>query len=459
MNGAGSLSRRLAIASLLWLCAALVGAGLGLVEIFRGQAASILESHLIDDMDHIVAAVEAAPDGAVRLVRALPDSLYDRPYSGRYWQIEIAGEPTLRSRSLWDFVLPNPPDEIKPAQIHRHRLAGPNGQTLIAVERSIGVEGFDRPVRLVIAADEKEVAQALASFRTALALSLAALGGGLALAVALQIHFGLAPLRRLRAAVLELKRGREAALDEAWPREVAPLVADLKDVAARNRTLVERARAEASNLAHALKTPLAVLRNEADGGRPPSAEIVRAQSAAMQGHIERHLARARAGAASAQRGLGADAAAVVLRLVEALGRLYRDRKIGTEFRGADLAFAGSPEDLSDIVGNVLDNALKWSRREVRVSLARGGAGLRCVVEDDGPGIAPEARAQALRRGTRLDESTPGTGFGLAISGELVALYNGSIALETAAAGGLRVVVELPSPPSAASLSSSRADRG
>ena len=99
MNKAGSIQRRLAAAALLWLCAALVGAGFGLVEIFRGQAASILESHLIDDMDHVVAAIEAVPDGTVRLTRALPDSLYDRPYSGRYWQIEVAGRPMLRSRS------------------------------------------------------------------------------------------------------------------------------------------------------------------------------------------------------------------------------------------------------------------------------------------------------------------------------------------------------------------------
>jgi signal transduction histidine kinase len=445
VNKAGSIQRRLAAAALLWLCAALVGAGFGLVEIFRGQAASILESHLIDDMDHVVAAIEAVPDGTVRLTRALPDSLYDRPYSGRYWQIEVAGRPMLRSRSLWDFTLPNPPDELKPGEIHRHRLAGPDGQTLIAVERSVGLEGLERPVRLVVASDENELAQALVSFRTALAFSLAALGAGLALAVALQIHFGLAPLRRLRAAVLDLKRGREAALDEVWPREVAPLVADLKDVIARNRNLVERARAEADNLAHALKTPLAVLRNEADGGAPPSAEIVRVQSAAMQGHIERHLARARAGAASAQSGLQTDARTVVLRLADALGRVHRDRTIRTLLRGADLTFAGSPDDLSDIVGNVLDNALKWAKRDVRLSLTRSGPQLQCVVEDDGPGIAPEARAEVLRRGARLDEAMPGTGFGLAITDELVAFYKGSVALETSELGGLKVVLRLPAP--------------
>lgn len=445
MKGPGSLQRRLAAAAMLWLCAALVGAGFGLVEIFRGQAASILESHLIDDMDHVAAAIDATADGAVRLTRGLPDSLYDRPYSGRYWQIEVAGQQALRSRSLWDFTLPNPPDDLRPGEIHRHRLAGPDGQALIAVERSIGVEGLDRPVRLVIAADEKEVAQALAAFRKALVLSLAALGAGLALAVALQIHFGLAPLRRLRTAVMDLKRGRDAALDAPWPREVAPLVADLKDVVARNRDLVERARAEADNLAHALKTPLAVLRNEADGGAPPSAELVRVQTAAMQGHIERHLARARAGAASAQSGLQTDARIVVLRLAEALGRLHRDRAIRTSLRGAELSFAGSSEDLSDIVGNVLDNALKWSRHDVRLSLTRSGPQLQCIVEDDGPGIAPEARAEVRRRGTRLDESTPGTGFGLAITDELVAFYKGSMAFETSHLGGLRVVLLLPAP--------------
>jgi signal transduction histidine kinase len=445
MTSGHSIQRRLAAASLLWLVAALVGAGFVLVEIFRGQAAGIFDSQMIRDMDFVVASIEDAPDGTAVVARALPDSLYDLPYSGRYWQIEIEGQPVLRSRSLWDFTLPVERTGGRNGDLRRYRLVGPANQTLIAVDRSFGIDGIERPVRVVVASDEREQNQALASFRTALVLSLAALGAGLALAVALQIHFGLAPLRRLRAAVLELKRGRESALDEAWPREVAPLVADLKDVQARNRNLVERARAEADNLAHALKTPLAVLRNEADGGRPPSAEIVRVQSAAMQGHIERHLARARAGAASAQSGLHTDVRTVVLRLVEALGRLHRDRTIRTALRGADLTFAGSSEDLSDIVGNVLDNALKWSRRDVRVSLTRSGGQLQCVVEDDGPGIAPEARAEVLRRGTRLDETTPGTGFGLAITDELVALYKGSVALETSELGGLRVVLRLPAP--------------
>ncbi len=443
MSGLQSLSRRLAAASLLWLVLALGASGILLSEIFRSHAESVLADRLVDDMDHIAAAAEVAPDGTARVVRPLPDSRYDLPYSGRYWQVEIEGQEPLRSRSLWDYTLPNPPDDLKPGEIHRHRFAGPAGQMLVVAERSIGLDGIDKAVRLVVASDEKEMAKALAEFRGVLALSLAVLGIGLALAVALQIHFGLSPLQRLRAAVVALKGGNESALAESWPREVAPLVADLKDVLACNRALVERARAEASNLAHALKTPLAVLRNAAGEGDGALERTARTQAGAMQGHIERHLARARAGAAATQVGLKTDTRAIVLKLADTLGRLHPERAIRTALSGRIPAFAGSADDLADIVGNLLDNALKWSRTTVRLSLAGTGTDIEIEIDDDGSGIAPEARAAALRRGTRLDETKPGTGFGLAIADELATLYEGSLVLGESDLGGLKVIVRLP----------------
>lgn len=444
MTARPSLRRRLALASFVWLVLALAGSGALLAGIFANYARSVVEERLIDDMDHIAAAVEAASDGGVRLTRALPDSRYDVPYAGRYWQIEIAGRPPLRSRSLWDDTLPNPPDDLAKGEIHHHTFRGPAGQSLIAVERNLTIDGLDMPMRLVVASDEAELAHAVAEFRNTLVLSLAALGLGLALAAALQIHFGLAPLRRLRAAVTALKAGRETTLDGQWPAEVAPLVADLKDVLARNTALVERARAEAGNLAHALKTPLAVLTNAADGHEDTLSQTVRAQASTMRGHVERHLARARAGAAATQVGIETDARAVVLKLVDTLGRLHPGRRLRTALSGGPLAFAGRADDLADIAGNLLDNALKWSHGEVRVSLGADSGGLALAVDDDGPGIAPDARAAALRRGMRLDETKPGTGFGLAIADELVALYGGSLVLGESDLGGLRVAVRLPS---------------
>jgi signal transduction histidine kinase len=163
----------------------------------------------------------------------------------------------------------------------------------------------------------------------------------------------------------------------------------------------------------------------------------------MQGHIERHLARARAGAAATQVGLRTDTRAIVLKLADTLGRLHPERAIRTALSGRIPSFAGSPDDLADIVGNLLDNALKWSRTTVRLSLAGTGTGIEIEIDDDGPGIAPEARAAVLRRGTRLDETKPGTGFGLAIADELAALYAGSLTLGDSDLGGLKVTVRLP----------------
>lgn len=443
MIAAAPLSRRLLAAALVWLAAALAGAFLLLGDIFRDHAARGLEARLLDDMDHLAAALEPAPDGALALTRPLPDSRYDRPYSGRYWQVETEGREPLRARSLWDAVLPNPPDALRDGEIHRHEFAGPAGQTLVAVERNLAVDGTAARVRLVVAADAAEIAAAVDAFRGALALSLAILGAGLALAAVLQVRYGLAPLRRLRAALAAFEAGKAGALDGAWPREIAPLVADLDALLARNRALVERARSEAANLAHALKTPLAVLRNEAGtpGGDLPG--TVRRQVDAMQGHVERHLARARAGAAAATQGKGTDARAVAIRLCETLGKLHPGRSIGTSLSGTGLVFAGAADDLADILGNLLDNALKWARGEVRLSLSRDGGMLAVDIEDDGPGIAPESRAAVLRRGLRLDESMPGTGFGLAVADELVALYKGSLELGTSGLGGLRVTLRLP----------------
>jgi signal transduction histidine kinase len=437
-----SLSRRLILGAALWIGVALALAGVGLTALFRQHVESALELTLENALDGLAAAVE--PDGAGRpaLARPLPDPLYDRPYSGHYWQVE-AGGTRLRSRSLWDAVLALPDDDLPVGALHRHRLAGPAGQGLIVVERQVTVAGVPGTIRIAAAASDAELAPAIAGFARMLGLSLGVLGAGLIAAAVLQVRYGLRPLARLRAALAALRAGRAARIAGTWPVEVAALAADLDALVAHDAAVVARARAQASDLAHALKTRLAILANAAGARDDPLAQTVRTEAAAMLRQVERHLARARAASSAGLPGVRADAVAVARDLARTLARLQHERALAIDVGGGPAWFAGDREDLTELLGTVLDNACKWARTRVRVALAVEGAVLTVAVDDDGPGLPPDRREAVFARGARLDETREGSGLGLAIARELAELYGGSVALEDSALGGLRAVLRLP----------------
>jgi signal transduction histidine kinase len=244
-------------------------------------------------------------------------------------------------------------------------------------------------------------------------------------------------------------------LEGRFPSEVQPLIDDFNAVLERNAEVVARARTQAGNLAHAVKTPLAALSQAAASTRqttaaaPELAALVEEQVAVARRHIDWHLARARAAGAQGVPGAHVALQPVVSGLQRVMERVHADRRITLrcEAIAADLAFAGEVQDLQEILGNLLDNACKWARHEVRVSaeaVAEGdGTRLRIAIDDDGPGIDASRRDAVMARGARLDESVPGSGLGLAIVHELVGLYGGSVHLLAAPGGGLRAVVELP----------------
>lgn len=437
-----SLSRRLLLGAVLWIAAALVLAGFGLTALFRQHVEAALEARLANDLDGLAAALEPGDGGAPALSRNLPDPLYERPYSGRYWQIEAAPAERLRSRSLWDAVLALPNDEPARGELHRHRIAGPAGQDLIAVERRVDL-GAGAPVRITVAASRAELDPALADFARMLAASLGLLGLGLAGAAALQVRVGLKPLARLRAALAALRAGRTQRIEGVFPSEVAPLADDLNALVAHDQALVARARVQAADLAHGLKTPLAILANEAEGRDDRLAQAVRSQAAAMQRHVDRHLARARAASAAGLPGARADALDVARGLARTLAKLNRERMIAVDVEGGPAWFAGDREDLGEMLGNLMDNACKWARGRVLVRLAVAEGRLAVTVDDDGPGLAPAQREAAFARGARLDETVAGSGLGLAIVRELAELYGGRVALDGAPLGGLRAVLDLP----------------
>jgi len=262
------------------------------------------------------------------------------------------------------------------------------------------------------------------------------------------LRSGLTPFAALRARMNAVRDGREQRIEGDFPGEVQPLIDDLNQLLASREEAVRRARATAGDLAHGLKTPLAVLTHEADraeqGGHREIANAVRQQVERMRRSVDVHLAHARAAGSGATLGAIASVSASAQSLGRTLNRLYSSRGIRVDVLacGQDVVRC-QPEDLDEILGNLLDNACKWAASRVEISASADTSRVSIFVDDDGPGIPEELREAVLRRGVRADEAAPGSGLGLAIVRDLVEIYGGSIALEASAMGGLRVVVRLP----------------
>jgi signal transduction histidine kinase len=262
------------------------------------------------------------------------------------------------------------------------------------------------------------------------------------------LRSGLTPFRTLRARMNAVRDGREQRIDGEYPGEVQPLVDDLNKLLVSRDEAVRRAIARAGDLAHGLKTPLAVLMHEADRaeeeGQPELADAVRQQVERMRRSVEVHLAHARAAGSGATLGAHASVGASAQSLARTLNRLHAGRgtRIDVLAPEEDVVRC-QPEDLDEILGNLLDNACKWAVSRVVISASADESQVSIFVDDDGPGIPEEMREAVLRRGVRADEAAPGSGLGLAIVRDLVEIYGGSMALETSPTGGLRAVVRLP----------------
>lgn len=473
---AGSLRSRLLLAAAAWIALALLVVALVLSTLFRQHVEAELAERMQAQLDQLIGAlrstagdtgadtvVAAAPAGrSVRLQREPAEPGFRQPYSGVYWAVQQPDGSLLRSRSLWDHRLDLPWAQTPANGIGRLTAAGPRGQSLVFWTRRVQLPGLDAPVTVASGADVSRIEQSTHSFTQTLAASLVALFIGLMGAAWLQVHLGLAPLRSLRGALGRLRAGQAQQLGGQHPAEVQPLVDDLNDLLAENAAIVDNARSQTGNLAHALKTPLAVMGNAAAAMPGPDGELLRGQLAQLHRQVERHLVRARAAAvvrsAARSPGPGTPVRPVVDELLRTLGRLHAERGLQFEVRGPVDAgavaeathFRGDAHELHEMLGNLLDNACKWARSRVRIDIEHDNAGglpmLFISVGDDGPGIPPALRDSVLQRGARLDESRPGSGLGLAIVDDLARLHGGSLRLGESALGGLDACLRLPAHP-------------
>ncbi len=453
-----SLTFRLIASAALWIAVALFAGGFVLSSIFRATLEESFDRRLGTLLETLVAAsdigVNGDAPGQIVLLRPLGEARFGQTYSGWYWQIEGGAVGRLHSRSLFDYTLP-PAAPGKDGTAGFGLAPGPDGQALRTVTRDIVLPGAARAVRYSVAADTAETEVQVRRFNGTLAWSRGVLGAGLFAAVLIQVLFGLRPLRQIRAALTDIRLGRAARLEGSFPSEVNPLAEELNAVLDHNAEVVERARTQVGNLAHALKTPLTVLANEATSvaksGDDPLAENVSRQTALMQRHVEHYLARARTAAAGRVIGARVDAAEVVRDLKRALAKMYAARGLTIADAGdAPRMVQGEREDVEEMIGNLMDNACKWARGRVAVAAESDGNSVRITVDDDGPGMPADEHERVTRRGARLDESVSGSGLGLAIVADMVKLYGGTLNFETSPLGGLRVNLSLPAadtPPS------------
>jgi len=430
-----SLAGRLVLLASLWSLVLFAAGGVTLSWIFAHSVKLGFDERLEVLLRGLIAVTEIGPDGRLLVGDPPGEPRFRTPLSGWYWQIET---PTglIRSRSLWDRDLPQ-------AVADTALVRGPGNQRLRMLSRAI-VMG-DRVYRFRVAGETDAIARATAQFSLTVSVALAVLGLGLVAAVLVQVTLGLRPLTRLRQELQRIRSGEAERLSGPFPDELAPVVDELNGLLAHNQDVVERARAHGGNLAHALKTPLSILANEAERQDDARlADVTRRQLPRMERLINHHLARARiAGTAGLLTGRQ-PVTPVLEELLRTLRKLHGRRGVGLRrVYGHDAVFQGEREDLMEMLGNLLDNACKWATREVRVAIEADRTGFVAHIDDDGPGLPPAERARVIERGRRLDENVPGSGLGLAIVADHAKLYRGRLELTASPLGGLRASLHLP----------------
>lgn len=458
-----SLRFRLLAATIVALVAALVLSGVVLSGLFRDHVSQQMQATLTQQLDQLTARLALDAQGNPQIdARSMADPRWNKPYSGLYWQLNqrhpdgVEQVGTLRSRSLWDTQLNVRFDTLPIGDVHQYEATGPMGAPLMLLERTVYLT--DSPqhfYRLIVASDMQLVYDALARFNGVLAGSMAVLCAMLIGAAWVQVAVGLQPLRSLQQAVVAVREGNSLRLEGQFPAEVQPLVSSFNAVLQRNAEVLERARLHAGNLAHALKTPLTILEQAAmhpeRQGSTALPDLVREQVATARSYMDWHLARARMAANVQLPGQRSELAALMKGLLRVLERAYFDKNLTmhTALGSTALWIAAEEQDVQEILGNLLDNACKWAKAHVyikaKVIAANGTDALhiRVQIDDDGPGIDAQNIATVLARGTRLDETVPGSGLGLSIVRDLVALYGGQIELAASIHGGLQVTLYLP----------------
>ena len=457
-RGPLSIAGRLVLSAVGFSSVILLVAGIILSTIYRRTTEFAFDERLNVYLKALVADVASFGENERSEPGNLGEPRFELPLSGWYWQIsridtERDSDQSLRtSKSLFASRLPKLSDlGIRPRAngIADSYVKGPDERLVRIIERVIDL-GDDGRYVVAVGGDPQEVLSEIQQFNLALLATFLVLGCALVAVTLIQVKFGLGPLADLRAALGRIRRGDAQRIEGQFPPEISPLAEELNLMVDSNHEIIERARTHVGNLAHALKTPLSVIVNEADSEQSQLADKVREQTQLMRDQVQYYLDRARAAARAAAVGSVTELGPVVDSMVRTFTKVCQRRGIVFASVVADGAkFRGEKQDLEEMLGNLIDNAGKWAHSSVRITVEPGPdlaperPSLVLYIDDDGPGLPKEKRAEATRRGRRLDETRPGSGLGLSIVVDLAQLYGGSFEFDDSPTGGLRAVLRLP----------------
>ncbi|MBZ9706743.1 histidine kinase [Mesorhizobium sp. ESP7-2] len=448
-----SLTFRVIAFSTVWAILTLVVIFTLITTLYRQASERGFDSLLSAHLFNLIGSVGISDSGALTGSPDLGDLRFSEPNSGWYWSVEPASEGVhgdLHSSSMTR-TIPSPGVADVPfnANFQRSYAAqGINGEELVVFESEFVLDAKNRAARFRVMGNKTELEQEIGTFQRRLLTYLGLFGIGMIAINAIAILLGLQPLRRVRNALAMVREGTAQRLDGRFPAEIEPLANETNALIENNKRIVERSRTQVGNLAHSLKTPLAVLLNEGRALGGAKGQLIAEQAASMQKQIDHYLQRARVAAQRDSVVYRTPVTPLVRRMVRVLQKLNPQTNLSVSLPATEIVFAGEREDLEELLGNLLENAMKWARSAVSVTVAPlTGSGdnlFEISIEDDGPGIPEDKAREAMKRGRRLDETKPGTGLGLAIVADLVNEYGGGLVLERSGMGGLKAVVRLRS---------------
>lgn len=447
-----SLHYRLLLAAAISTGLALLIVAYSLSMLFERHLEQRIGEELVTYINQLASAISLNRNGRIIIERELAEVRFSKPMSGLYWQVQDDSRPTLlRSRSLWDDSIALPDDTLAAGVVHQHRIPGPRGRALIVRERQLllpTAQG-ERRIRIAAAIDAGSLTDAGKKLATDMLPYLLVTALILLSASWLQVRTGLRPLAQIQQGVAEIRTGNRRRFTRKVPQEVMPLIDEINSLLDSQEKSIERSRAWTADLAHGLKTPLSILTADAqrlrDNGQQPIAKNLEQLAETMRRRVERELIRARIRSGIDNRYESSNTAMVIRGIIQALQRSPPGEAMDWQVETADDLQVPIPtEDLAELLGNILENAAKWARTAVAVTVTtQRDMTTTILVEDDGPGVAEEQLQQLGQRGMRLDEQVPGTGLGLAIARDVCEAYGSQLSFSSSTIGGLAVTVVIP----------------
>ena len=450
-----SIATRLAIASFLWSSIILIDAAAFLYHLYYRSVEQAFDNRLAVHANTLAAGLSALPAKQLQsLEETGGDIRFNLPYSGWYWEIHgVSGETEgiFRSRSLLGgrLYLPRDWEKIN-ASAHGAFYKGygysADGKQVRILERKIQLPDQQR-FQLFVAGDALEISKGANSFFYVIIITFSLLGLGWIVTTIVQIQYGLKPLKDLRRSLSQVRTGNLEQVEGCYSDDIAPLAEEINLLLTSNKEILERARTQVGNLAHALKTPLTVINNEIRDLDSSVSSKIEEQIAIIRRQMDYHLKRAQAAAGIHHSGIQTSVNDTVDAFIRTFEKIYHEGPVIHAYMPEQFVFSGESQDFQEILGNVIDNACKWGKETVSITCEAFSSTerkrIRLRVEDDGIGIDQEDISLVIQRGKRLDETQPGTGLGLSIVDDLVSLYHGHLSFKRSDLGGLCVILELP----------------